>query len=135
MNKSEDLLSDKDCHNFDTICQIQAFVGLWMLGSSFTWTSVLALHFFLLMVSTHSTWHHKLMPLYNIVAWLVPLAYTLSMLLLGKLGYAPFIIWTCGPTKRDYILQWDILEVATTVCMFLGYTCVLFSVFLKSVSK
>ena len=136
-NKSDDLLllSDKHCGNFDTLCQIQAFESLWMLGSSFTWTSVLALHFFLVAVCTHSTWPHKFMPLYNIVAWLMPLAYTLPMLLHGHLGYAPFLLWTCGPTSRVYILQWDILEVATAVCMFLGYTCVLFSVLLKLVSK
>ena len=32
------------------------------------------------------------MPLYNLVAWLVPLAIVLPMLLLGKLGYNPNII-------------------------------------------
>ena len=35
---------------FDTLCQVQAFVGFWMLGSSLTWTLVLALHFFLVTV-------------------------------------------------------------------------------------
>ena len=35
------LLSNKECYNFDTLCQIQAFVGLSALGSSFIWTSVL----------------------------------------------------------------------------------------------
>ena len=135
-NKSDYQLSDnKDCQNFDTLCQIQAFVGMWMLGSSLIWTSVLALHFFLVTFCTCFTWPHKLMPLYNIVAWLLPLLYTLPMLLLGNLGYAPFLIWTCGPTKPDYALQWDILEVATAACLFLGYTGVLFSVLIKSVSK
>ena len=28
-----DLLSDRDCHIFDTLCQVRAFVGMWMLGS------------------------------------------------------------------------------------------------------
>ena len=129
-----DLLSEKDCHNFDILCQIQAFVGSWMLGSSFIWTSVLALHFFLVTVCTFSIWPHKLMPLYNIVAWLAPLSISLPMLLFGKLGYRT---WTCfmrWTTKRDNIIQWDILQIAAAVCIFLCYTCVLFSVFLKSVS-
>ena len=134
----DDLLSNKDCYNFDTLCQVQAFVGMWALGSSFTWTSVLAIHFFLMTVCTrtHSTWHHKLMPLYNITAWLLPLSCTLPMLLLGKLGYTPTVTWSCfiRPTKGDYLLQWDILQIAAAVCIFLGYTCVLFIVILKSVS-
>ena len=117
-----------DCYNFDNLCQIQAFVGMWMLGSSFTWTAVLALHFFLVTVCTHSTWPHKLMPLYNIVAWLVPLAYTLPLLLLGKLGYDPTFIWTCfiRPTEIYSTILWNTPEMATVLCIFVGYTCVLF---------
>ena len=42
-NSADNMLSEKDCYHFDTLCQIQAFVGMWMLGCSFTWTSVLAL--------------------------------------------------------------------------------------------
>ena len=133
---NNDLVSDKDCHNFDTLCQMQAFVTMWALGCSFTWTSVLALHFFLVTVCTHSTWPHKLMPLYNIVAWLIPLSYTLPMLLLGKLGYTPSDIWTCfvRPKLSDPKIQLDTLEMATVVCVFLGYACVLFIVLHKSVS-
>ena len=135
---NSDLLSGEDYHNFDTLCQIQAFTGIWMLGSSFTWTSLLALHFFMVTVCTHSTWPHKLMPIYNIVAWLVPLSFTLPLLLLGKLGYANYLTWTCFLRSSEIgthsFIQWDILELTTTVCMFLGYTCVLFSIILKMVS-
>ena len=134
-NNNYDLLSAKDHYNFDTLCQVQAFMGMWMLGCSFTWTSALAIHFFLVTVCTRSTWPHKLMPLYNIVAWLMPLSYTLPMLLLGKLGYNHFFTWTCftRPTKGNYLIQWYLQEVITVVCVFLGYTCVLSSIFLKSV--
>ena len=134
------LFSNKECNNFDTLCQIQAFVGLSALGSSFIWTSVLAVHFFLVTVCSRSTWPHKLMPLYNIVAWLVPLSYTLPSLLLGKLGYDHSFTWTCferiTKKKKNYELQlqWDILEVASAVCILLGYICVLFTVFVTSVS-
>ena len=132
---SEDLLSNKHCYNFDTLCQIQAFVGMWMLGCSLTWTSVLALHFFLVTVCTRSTWPHRLMPLYNIVAWLVPLSYSLSMLLRGELGHAPNLTWSCFMRRsRPATLWWCIAAMLTVVCMFLGYTCVLVSVYLKSVS-
>ena len=131
-NNANYMLNEKDCYNFDILCQIQGFMGMWMLGCSFTWTSVLAVHFLLVTVCTRSTWPHKLMPLYNIVAWLVPLAYTLPMLLLGKLGYKPILIWTCF-VRNDEVPQWDIQEIASAVCMFLGYSCVLFIIFFKSV--
>ena len=131
------LLSDNEYHNFDTLCQIQAFTGIWMLGSSITWTSVLALHFFLVTVCTRSTWPHKMMPLYNIVAWLVPLSIALSMLLLGILGTAGYLTWTCfvrsSDTQNHSSIQWDVLELTTAVCILLGYTSVLFSVILKMV--
>ena len=125
-----------DCYNFDTLCQVQAFVVLWMLGSSFTWTAILAVHFFLVTVFTHSTWPHKLMPLYHIVGWLVPLAYTLPMLLLGNLGYDPVFTWTCFaiPTKRNALAEWNAPEAATVLSIFLGYICVLFTVCFKTVS-
>ena len=133
INTTDNMLSDKDCYNFDTLCQIQAFLGMWMLGCSFTWTSVLAVHFFLVIICTRSIWPHKLMPLYNIVAWLVPLAYTLPMLLLGKLGYNTTLMWTCFMRYGD-APQWDIQEMASTVWIILAYSCLLFTVFLKSVS-
>ena len=129
---ADNILSDKDCYNFDTLCQIQGFVAMWMQGCSFTWTSVLAVHFLLVTGCTRSTWPHKLMPLYNIVAWLVPLAYTLPMLLLDKLGYDPSLVWSCFVRNGD-APQWDIQEMASTVCIFVAYSCVLLAVFLKSV--
>ena len=135
-NSADNLLSERDCYNFDMLCQIQAFVGMWMLGSTFTWTSMLTLHFFLVTVCTHSTWPHKLMPLYNIVAWLIPLFGTLPMLLLGKLGYIHYLTWTCFMTSTgvDIYIQWEIVETTTAICIFLDYTCVLFIGILKSVS-
>ena len=138
-NSTDDMLSAKDCYNFDTLCQIQAFVGMWMVGCTFTWTSLLTLHFFLVTVCTRSTWPHKLMPLYSILAWLVPLLCTLPMLLLRKLGYANYLTWTCfvRPSETlftDSSIPLDILQMTTAVCVFLGYACVLFIVMLKSVS-
>ena len=129
------MLNEKDCYNFNILCQIQGFMGMWMLGCSFTWTSVLAVHFFLATVCTCSTWPYKLMPVYNIVAWLVPLAYTLPILLLGKLGYNRNFTWTCFIRNDEniYATQWDIEVLGTAVSNFLGYSCVLFTVFIKSV--
>ena len=106
-----------------------------MLGSSFTWTSVLAIHFFFMTVCTHS-WPQKLMPIYNIVGWLVPLSLTLPMLLLGKLGYVNYLTWTCfiRSSENNSNIQWDVLEIITAVSIFVGYTSVLIIIILKSVS-
>ena len=125
-----------DCYIFDTLCQVQAFVIFWTLGSSYTWSAILAVHFFLVTVCSHSTWPHKLMPLYHIVGWLVPLAYSLPMLPHSDLGFNPAYTWTCSvrPTRINTLSQWSTLEAATVLIIFLGYTSVLFTVCLKSVS-
>ena len=41
---------------------------------------------------------------------------------------------TKKPKYHELQLQWDIMEVASAVCILLGYIFVLFSVSLKSVS-
>ena len=125
-NSTQNMLSEKHCYNFDTLCQIQAFVTMWMLGCSFTWTSVLALHFFLVTVCTRSTWPHKLMPLYNIVAWLLSLLSSVLLLLFGKLGFTPNYTWTCfirinQQYSPDIAAGWYIIEFATVMCMIFGY--------------
>ena len=134
-NSADNVFSENDRYNFDIVYQIEGFMAMWMLGCSITWTSVLALHFLLVTVCTGSTWPHKLMPLYNLVAWLVPLAIALPMLLLGKLGYNPNLIWSCFVRIGDKtdVPQWDIQEMVAVVCIFLAYSCVLLTVFFKSV--
>ena len=128
-NTNDSLSSNKDCYNFDTLCQIQAFISTWTLGCCFAWTSVLAIHFLLVTGCIRSAWPHKLIPLYNIIAWLLPLSYTLPILLLGKFGYTPLFTWTCFEgSNDDPLIEWDILEMATTVAMVFVYICLLFKV-------
>ena len=31
LNSADNMLSENDCYNFDTLCQIPPFVGMWML--------------------------------------------------------------------------------------------------------
>ena len=73
------------------------------------------------------------MPLYHIVGWLMPLVYSLPMLLCEKLGYDPEFTWTCfaRPTKRYGLSHWNIPYIATMLSISLGY---IFAVLIKAVS-
>ena len=129
--------SEGECYIFDTVCQIQGFMGLWAYQSSLFWTSILAIHFFLITIFHHYTWTDKLLPLYNIIAWIVPLATTLSLLVLDKIGYNYYLIWTCLlrlQEKINYITGvWWIPEVLATSLMILGYTLTLMYIACKQV--
>ena len=87
--------SEKECYIFDTICQIQGFLSIWSIISDFIWTSILALHLSLVTAFSNFTWTTKLLPLYNIIAWVLPLTVALPLLVLGQIGYTPDLRWTC----------------------------------------
>ena len=77
------------CRIFDNICQIQASLTFWCLMSSSIWSTVLAVHFLLSLLLSDSRWTERLLPLYNIVAWTLPIIIILPLLITGQLGYSP----------------------------------------------
>ena len=77
------------CWIFDNICQIQASFTFWCIMSSSIWSTVLALHFLLSLLLSDSRWTERLLPLYNIVAWTLPIIIILPLLITGQLGYSP----------------------------------------------
>ena len=79
------------CAIFISICEIQSFITTWSTISSFCWTTILALYFFLVLVFRKGKLAEKLIPLYNIIAWVGPLCIVGPMLVFGKLGYAPYV--------------------------------------------
>ena len=79
------------CRQFHTVCVIQSFITTWSTMSSYLWTSILAFYFFLVLVFNRATLASRLLPLYNVIAWLAPLTVMLPLLLTDKLGYAPFV--------------------------------------------
>ena len=131
--------SEKECYNFDSVCQIQGSIGLWAYQSSLFWTSVLAIHFLLITTFHHSTWTDKLLPLYNIIAWIVPLASALSLLVFDKIGYNHNLTWTCflrstrKPTNYLIVGVWWIPEGLATSLMLFGYTVTLVYIACKKV--
>lgn len=86
---------DALCWKFDIVCQIQAYTTILVAISSYAWTSVLAVHFLVATVLRGPTWNEKLMPLYNVIAWILPIVVSLPLLVTGKLGYTPTYQATC----------------------------------------
>ena len=80
-----------ECSVFTSICEIQSFITTWSTMSSYCWTCILAFYFFLVLVYQKGKLAAKLIPLYNIIAWLDPLCIVGPMLVFGKLGYAPYV--------------------------------------------
>ena len=77
------------CWIFDNICQIQASFTFWCIVSSSIWSTVLAVHFLLSLLLSDSRWTVRLLPLYNIVAWTLPIIIILPLLITGQFGYSP----------------------------------------------
>ena len=78
------------CNTFNTVCEIQSFLTTTSSMSSFAWTSILAVYLYLIIVKAKIRTAYRLMPLFHIIAWLLPLVITLPLLIKDRLGYAPF---------------------------------------------
>ena len=132
--------SEGECYIFDTVCQIQGFMIIWAYQCSLFWTSILAIHFLLITIFHHSTWTDKLLPLYNIIAWIVPLASALSLLVLGNVGYNHYLTSTCflrSPKETfNFVIigVWWIPKALATCMMIFGYTLTMVYIACKQVS-
>ena len=84
-------IESKDCVAFTYICEIQSFITTWSTMSSYCWTCILAFYFFLVLVFRKASLAARLLPVYNIIAWLAPLLIIFPLLIAGKLGFAPYV--------------------------------------------
>jgi G protein-coupled receptor 157 len=109
------------CKRFNTICEIQSFITTWSSMCSFWWTSILAFYFFLVLVFNRSSLAAKLVPVYNVLAWLGPLTIVLPLLLTDNLGYAPYVAsnW-CYIKDKDYATQSLGHSRKVTALLFVG---------------
>ena len=82
---------DYNCPIFTSICEIQSFITTWSTLSSYCWTCILAFYFFLVLVYSNSKLASRLIPLYNIIAWIAPMCIVVPLLVMNKLGYAPYV--------------------------------------------
>ena len=106
---NSDLISA--CSTFGTICEVQSFIALWCFISSSIWSTILALHFVLATVFDHSSWTARMLPLYNIVAWILPLIVLLPLLVGGKLGYTPTYRAFCYISASANNKETEVVEV------------------------
>ena len=125
------------CVIFTYICEIQSFVTTWSTMSSYCWTCILAFYFFLVLVYQKGKLAARLLPFYNIFAWLAPLCIVGPMLVFGKLGYAPYVAsnWcfirdysgyplTEKPFVILYILVggklWEVISYIVVLALYIG---------------
>ena len=80
----------KECRVFEDICVAQATFTSWSSLVSFLWTAILAFYFYLIIVYRRVQVAARLMPLYHIVAWGLPLFIVVPLVATGRLGYAPY---------------------------------------------
>ena len=87
---------DVKCNIFyGTWCPIITYLIMCAISASFFWTTFLAFHFYLISVLNASKLARKLMPLYHVIAWGVPVIVGLPFLALDQFAYAPFVsaVW------------------------------------------
>ena len=104
------------CKLFEVICEIQSFITTWPSLCSFAWTSFLALYLYLIVVQNKHALAIRLLPWQNIVAWGIPLVIVLPILIVGRLGYAPYAAsnW-CYIEDNDY--KQDLMNSITTISL------------------
>ena len=85
------------CDEFATFCEIESYVMTLAGMSSYLWTIILAFYFYNITSSRRSNREAatKLMPIYHLVAWGIPVLVAFPLLCFGKLTYAPFVggVW------------------------------------------
>ena len=94
----------QSCNVFDALCRTQASITSWSSLCSFCWTMILAFYFYMVIVYNRKALASRLVPLYNIIAWLCPLLVIVPLTALMKLGYAPYAAANWCFVK-DLILQ------------------------------
>lgn len=82
--------NSQQCSVYNTVCQIQSFITTTSSLWSFAWTTILAMYLYMVIVKNKIRLANRLMPLYHVVAWLLPLLITLPLLIKDKLGYTPY---------------------------------------------
>ena len=84
-------LNNQGCGVFTTVCEIQSYVVTCATMSSYFWTIILALHFYMIIAHEQTKITKKLIPVCHLMGWGVPICIALPLLCVGKLIYAPFV--------------------------------------------
>lgn len=81
-----------DCSAFQTICSVQAFITTWSSISSFAWTAILAVYFYLVLVyQKQQPFSTKCRQIFlHLFSWATPGLIVIPFTACQFLGYAPF---------------------------------------------
>ena len=129
--------SSETCWIFQNLCEIQAFASISCIISSCIWNAALAVHFLLATVLPRSRWIDRLMPLYNIVAWTLPIMILLPLLIAGKLGYNPTYQASCfvADVKWSFAVYaapaGGVVPIGCAVTTAICYTFIIISLYRK----
>ena len=91
--------AEEACKNFQAVCKVQSLITAWTSITSYIWTSLIALYFFIHFVCNQAAAFAKLTPMWVVIAWVFPLPILLPLLCLGKLGYSR-LVWR-SQTNRE----------------------------------
>ena len=85
----------QSCNVFTTVCETQSYLVTCATMSSYFWTIILAVYFYITIVQSRPGFTKKLIPIYHMIAWGLPILIAFPLLCFGKLAYAPFVtgIW------------------------------------------
>ena len=125
--------ASNECPFFTDICQLQSYVTTWSSLSSFFWTFALAFYLYITIVRNRIYLANRLIPLFHVVAWALPITVCLPLLVTGYLGFAPFAASTwcfiydqhsLTPGKIILILVagkfWEILTYVAVVILYVA---------------
>lgn len=79
---------------FTYLCQIQSFITTTSSLSSFFWTSSLAIYLYLSLVHSKLLLVRKLLPVFHVVSWVLPLLISIPLLATKCLGYSYYAVST-----------------------------------------
>lgn len=123
--------SRSKCRIFLTVCEIESYVMTCATMSSYLWTLILAFHLYLVVVKGSGNLANKLMPVYHVTGWGLPVAVTFPLLFVGKLAYAPFVaaVWCYLESSVNHDLpsaRQLPLAIAIKLPEILGYVLIIF---------
>ena len=90
------------CATFQVLCEVQSFITTWSSLCSYTWTNILAIHFYLKIIRQQTQQRDaKVLPVYNIIAWAGPLLIMVPLLVTRNLGFSPYVASNWCYVKDD----------------------------------
>ena len=87
----QNISSEYNCEVFQMVCEIESYIVTCATMSSYLWTLILAVYFYLAISHNSMQVATRLMPVYHVVGWGLPVLVALPLLCAGKLAYAPFV--------------------------------------------